>query len=115
MYAAKAGDTVSTLRTTINASKTAGACAVTWGVFPDQEIVQPTVVDIESFSAWKDEAFNVWTQVWGEVYPDGSASRSVLKEIHDTYHLVTVVDNDFVGGDIFAIFSKAIAASSSTI
>ena len=27
--------------------------AVTWGVFPGQEIVQPTVVDGASFMAWK--------------------------------------------------------------
>jgi hypothetical protein len=34
---------------------------------------------------------------------------AVLKEIRDTYQLITVVDNDFVGGDIFAIFKSAIA------
>jgi methylenetetrahydrofolate reductase (NADPH) len=27
--------------------------AVTWGVFPGREIVQPTVVDSASFAAWK--------------------------------------------------------------
>lgn len=27
--------------------------AVTWGVFPGKEIVQPTVVDPESFKTWK--------------------------------------------------------------
>ena len=27
--------------------------AVTWGVFPGSEIVQPTVVDQESFLVWK--------------------------------------------------------------
>ena len=27
--------------------------AVTWGVFPAKEIVQPTVVDPQSFSIWK--------------------------------------------------------------
>ena len=30
--------------------------AVTWGVFPDREVMQPTVVDFKSFVAWKDEA-----------------------------------------------------------
>ena len=29
------------------------AIAVTWGVFPGKEIVQPTVVDPESFQVWK--------------------------------------------------------------
>jgi hypothetical protein len=27
--------------------------AVTWGVFPGREIVQPTVVDMVSFGIWK--------------------------------------------------------------
>ena len=35
--------------------------AVTWGVFPEREIIQPTVVDPVSFRAWKDEAFDLWT------------------------------------------------------
>jgi methylenetetrahydrofolate reductase (NADPH) len=85
-----------------------GPCAVTWGVFPNQEIIQPTVFDASSFVVWKDEAFNVWTQVWSEIYPEGSAARAILKEIHDTHSLVTIVDNDFVGGDIFAILRKIV-------
>ena len=32
------------------------AIAVTWGVFPGKEIVQPTVVDPESFQVWKVRA-----------------------------------------------------------
>ena len=27
--------------------------AVTWGVFPAKEIIQPTVVDPQSFAVWK--------------------------------------------------------------
>lgn len=27
--------------------------AVTWGVFPGKEIIQPTVVDQDSFLVWK--------------------------------------------------------------
>ena len=27
--------------------------AVTWGVFPAKEVVQPTVVDPQSFTVWK--------------------------------------------------------------
>ncbi len=30
--------------------------AVTWGVFPAKEIVQPTVVDPQSFAVWKVRA-----------------------------------------------------------
>ena len=38
--------------------------AVTWGVFPNKEIIQPTIVDVDSFMAWKDEAFALWTSQW---------------------------------------------------
>ena len=31
--------------------------AVTWGVFPGKEVVQPTVVDPHSFSVWKVTLF----------------------------------------------------------
>ena len=30
--------------------------AVTWGVFPAKEIIQPTVVDPQSFAVWKVRA-----------------------------------------------------------
>ena len=33
--------------------------AVTWGVFPGREVLQPTVVDPVSFKVWKDEAVSV--------------------------------------------------------
>ncbi len=46
--------------------------AVTWGVFPGREIIQPTVVDPESFLVWKDEAFALWREQWGKLYPEGS-------------------------------------------
>lgn len=36
------------------------ANAVTWGVFPGREVIQPTVVDPSSFRAWKEEAFELW-------------------------------------------------------
>ena len=36
------------------------ANAVTWGVFPGREVLQPTVVDPISFRVWKDEAFRLW-------------------------------------------------------
>jgi len=34
-----------------------GVNAVTWGVFPGKEVLQPTVVDYESFLAWKVGCF----------------------------------------------------------
>lgn len=69
--------------------------AVTWGVFPGKEIVQPTVVDPISFLSWKDEAFNIWTELWAKLYESGSKSREVLESISKSYVLVNLVDNDF--------------------
>jgi methylenetetrahydrofolate reductase (NADPH) len=68
--------------------------AVTWGVFPGQEIVQPTVVDGQAFHAWKDEAFELWRQ-WGSLYPADSPSRKLIDSIQSTWHLVNIVDNNF--------------------
>ncbi|VDM48685.1 unnamed protein product [Toxocara canis] len=64
--------------------------AVTWGVFPGCEIAQPTVVDPLSFHVWKDEAYEA-----ASIYPEESKSRKLLKEIHDEFCLITLVDNDF--------------------
>ncbi|XP_063319169.1 methylenetetrahydrofolate reductase [Pelmatolapia mariae] len=69
--------------------------AVTWGIFPGREIVQPTVVDPVSFMYWKDEAFALWIEQWGKLYEDESPSRMIIKYIHDNYFLVNLVDNDF--------------------
>lgn len=106
LYAATADS--DELRTTAKSKTT---CAVTWGVFPDREIMQPTIVDPQSFLAWKREAFAVWENVWANFYAEDSPSRKVLKELRDTLYLVNVVDNDYVGGDIFAVFRKVIATA----
>jgi hypothetical protein len=34
---------------------------LTWGVFPDKEILQPTIFDPSTFLVWKHEAFQVPT------------------------------------------------------
>lgn len=56
--------------------------AVTWGVFPAKEIIQPTVVDPSSFKVWKDEAFEIWSCNWAQLYPEGDPSRKLLEEVH---------------------------------
>jgi methylenetetrahydrofolate reductase (NADPH) len=48
--------------------------AVTWGVFPGKEIIQPTVVDYNSFGIWKDEAFALWRSQWGQAYAPESGT-----------------------------------------
>lgn len=68
--------------------------AVTWGVFPGREVIQPTVVDPHSFKVWKDEAFSLWSD-WAALYEENSTSRNILCEIRDNYYLVNLVDNDF--------------------
>jgi len=78
--------------------------AVTWGVFPGKEILQPTAVDTESFLVWKDEAFALWKSQWASLYEEGSSSRRLLDNVIGTYFLVSVVDNNFIDGDIFSIF-----------
>ncbi|KAJ1993583.1 methylenetetrahydrofolate reductase (NAD(P)H) met13 [Dimargaris cristalligena] len=81
--------------------------AVTWGVFPGQEIKQPTIVDAVSFMAWKDEAFGLW-QLWANLYTPDSPSYQVIQQIADDWYLVNMVDNDFQKpvGDIFQVFEQ---------
>merc|ERR1719327_2015560 len=73
--------------------------AVTWGVFPAREVMQPTVVDVKSFMAWKDEAFSLWGE-WASIYAEVSESRKLIESISDTYYLVNMVDDNFVSGDL---------------
>jgi methylenetetrahydrofolate reductase (NADPH) len=77
--------------------------AVTWGVFPAKEVIQPTVVDPVSFMVWKDEAFQAWDQEWASLYADDDASRKILSEIKNSYYLVSMVDNDYISGDLFSV------------
>ncbi|GAA0161381.1 reductase [Lithospermum erythrorhizon] len=78
--------------------------AVTWGVFPAKEIIQPTVVDPASFVVWKDEAFEIWSRGWAQLYPDSDPSKKLLEQVQNSYYLVSVVDNDYMHSDIFAVF-----------
>lgn len=71
-----------------------GPNAVTWGVFPGKEIVQPTIVETISFLAWKDEFFRLG-QDWAECHSSTSPSRYLVEDLMDTWYLVNVVDNDF--------------------
>lgn len=66
-----------------------GPNAVTWGVFPGKEIVQPTIVETISFLAWKDEAFRLGVD-WSNCYDPGSPSRQLLKNMMDTWYLVNI-------------------------
>ncbi|KAI7784854.1 methylenetetrahydrofolate reductase 1 [Diaporthe eres] len=71
-----------------------GPNAVTWGVFPGKEIVQPTIVESISFLAWKDEAFRLGTD-WANCFEAGSPSRILLERMMRDWSLVNIVNNDF--------------------
>ncbi|KAJ1922554.1 methylenetetrahydrofolate reductase (NAD(P)H) met13 [Tieghemiomyces parasiticus] len=81
--------------------------AVTWGVFPGQEIKQPTIVEAVSFMAWKDEAFELW-QLWANLYPADSPSRATIQTITSDWYLVNLVDNDFQKptSEVFKLFEE---------
>jgi hypothetical protein len=50
----------------------AGVAAVTWGVFPNREILQPTIFDTYTYSVWAQEAFHLWLSMWAPLYDEES-------------------------------------------
>ena len=66
-----------------------GPNAVTWGVFPGMEIIQPTIVETISFLAWKDEFYRLGHD-WASCYPATSPSRYLIDDIMDTWYLVNI-------------------------
>lgn len=52
---------------------------------------------------WKGEAFRLWVDLWASLYDDESRSAELLHEVHDTYYLVAVVDNNFVDGNLWEV------------
>ncbi|EDK37403.2 hypothetical protein PGUG_01501 [Meyerozyma guilliermondii ATCC 6260] len=68
--------------------------AVTWGVFPSQEVLQPTIIDIESFRAWNEEAFHLWSE-WARCYKKNSVSYNLLNSINGDYYLVSLIYHNF--------------------
>ncbi|CCA73873.1 related to MET12-methylenetetrahydrofolate reductase [Serendipita indica DSM 11827] len=75
-----------------------GSNAVTWGVFPGKEINSPTIIERDSFLAWKDEAFGYWTE-WGLFYPPDSAERKLLDSVRDERWLISLVHHNFKDPD----------------
>ncbi|KAI9446165.1 methylenetetrahydrofolate reduct [Lactarius indigo] len=83
-----AGNKMGDLRTSMQLTE---RNAVTWGVFPGQEIVQSTIIEQESFITWKEEAFSIWTN-WASQFPPGSQERQLLEGVRDTRWLVNYPD-----------------------
>jgi methylenetetrahydrofolate reductase (NADPH) len=86
-----------------------GPNAVTWGVFPGKEIVQPTIVERISFLAWKDEAFQLGME-WARCYEAGTPSRTILDDVMNTWYLVNIVNNDFHRGETIFEVLKGLEA-----
>lgn len=81
-----------------------GPNAVTWGVFPGKEIIQPTIVETVSFLAWKDEFFRLGSD-WALCYDAATPSRHLIQELMDSWYLVNIVHNDFHDSQgIFPLF-----------
>ncbi len=70
------------------------ANAVTWAVFPGQEIVQPTIIEEESFRAWCSEAFAIWDE-WEMLFAPKTATKELLHSIGEDGWLMTIVHHDF--------------------
>lgn len=70
-----------------------GPNAVTWGVFPGKEIVQPTIVEQISFLAWKDEAFRLGLD-WANCHSQSSPSRHLITDIMNNWYLVNIGESN---------------------
>jgi methylenetetrahydrofolate reductase (NADPH) len=79
--------------------------AVSWGAFPGCEIKQPLVVCANGFRAWAEEAFELWSTMWGAVAEESSEASKLLSEIKENWFLVSLLESDYVCGDVFRIFA----------
>lgn len=90
--------------------------AVTWGVFPGEEILQPTIVEKVSFLAWKDEVYTLLDE-WVKIYHSNAVRElvddtkietfsSMLNNFGENFVLCNFVNNDFTSGNniIFDLF-----------
>ncbi|KAH7923471.1 methylenetetrahydrofolate reduct [Leucogyrophana mollusca] len=80
-----------------------GRNAVTWGMFPGQEIAQTTIIERESFLTWKDEAFSIWAE-WASFYPPGSSERNLLEGVRKERWLVSIIHHDYKREDALWTF-----------
>jgi methylenetetrahydrofolate reductase (NADPH) len=66
-----------------------GPNAVTWGVFPGKEIVQPTIVETISFLAWKDEAYRLGMD-WAHCHSALTPSRQLIEHVMGSWNLINI-------------------------
>lgn len=68
-------------------------------VLPDHYLLR----HVYTRKVWKGEAFRLWVDLWASLYDDESRSAELLHEMHDSYYLVAVVDNDFIDGNLWEV------------
>ena len=81
---------------------------MTWGCFPNREIIQPTIYDSEMFLVWKNEAFKSWDD-WIRIYKVEDVcefSINILNKIKEEYYLVTIFDNDYINPKMEKMFME---------
>ncbi|CCH60779.1 hypothetical protein TBLA_0D02780 [Henningerozyma blattae CBS 6284] len=81
-----------------NGNSDGSSSVVTWGVFPNSEIIQSTIIEEESFKAWRDEAFAIWLE-WIKLFPINSPTRIFLNKLRNEFCLVSIVHHDFIKTD----------------
>lgn len=81
-----------------NAPLGGGPNAVTWGIYPGKEVIQPTIVEKISFLAWKDEAFRLALE-WSKCFEEGSEAKKFVTDISQNWYLINIVYNDFQSAD----------------
>ena len=72
--------------------------SLTWGIFPNSQVIQPTIMEKKSFVIWKEEAFSIWKTSWQKFYDKYSEPYNILQEIFDEYYLLVIINNDFGSG-----------------
>lgn len=77
-----------------NNQDSGSSCVVTWGVFPNSEVQQTTILEEESFKAWVEEAFQLWKE-WAKIFPRNSQPQNFINKCFDDFLLVEVVYHDY--------------------
>ena len=90
-----AGDATGTFDTNLEPKS---SNVVTWGVFPNSQVIQTTIIEEESFKAWRDEAFSIWSE-WAKLFPRNTPTNLFLRQVYSDYCLVSIVHHDFVEPD----------------
>ena len=65
-------------------------------------------MDQKAFRLWKDEAFSGWLEKWAVIYSADSPSHAFLQNVHDTFYLFNVVENDYINQDLAVTFMQFI-------